>query len=167
MILSWGGRLALSIPHERRVTWDTRRKGWEVQCRCGATVALTNAGRPRNHNVPDNGPCTIPRDDYELPDCRYCGGSAYVPIGRCVRRPSPLYHPETWTYRGFEVGNAATAGELVGVTGPQYQWLAKIPPEGPRRAPGHRGVRKDGVRFYDLAAVREFTRHRPGPGWWR
>jgi hypothetical protein len=140
-----------------------------VRCvNCGQDIVPTRDGgtRPRDHNTPDNKPCTGSRAAYKQPPCTHCGkGPRENDPRECV---SPMYHPETWITEidGVErrVGNAAAAGEIVRVSGPQYQWLARRPPEGPRRAPAHLGYRRDQVRFYDLDAVAEYVKGRPGPG---
>lgn len=138
-----------------------------VVCReCGQNVAPTRDGgtRPRDHNDTKGVPCTGPRQGYTLPPCDRCGFGAHDPEG-CS---SALYHPETWTenVRGkrIEVGNAAAAGEIVKVAGEQYQWLVRVPPKGPRQAPAHLGIRRDGVRYYSMDEVRDFVKSRPGPG---
>ncbi len=139
-----------------------------VECpKCHTQVAPTRPGgtRPRDHNDSDGNPCAGPREAFRLDDCPRCGKPAHE--RGCG---SALHHPETWLEPTGEpgkfrrVGNAAAAGEIVKVSGQQYQWLARVPPKGPRRAPEHLGIRRDGVRFYDLEAVAEYVKHRPGPG---
>lgn len=134
---------------------------------CTVAVAPTREGgtRPRDHNNKTGASCPGSWQGYEMPACDRCGMDAHDPEG-CG---SPMYHPETWTEQvdgaAVLVGNAAAAGELVHVAGEQYQWLVRIPPEGPRRAPAHLGFRRgDGVRFYGMDAVRAFATNRPGPG---
>lgn len=137
-----------------------------VECpKCHQNVAPTRPGgtRPRDHNDSNGVPCDGPREDFKLEDCPRCGKPA-------AKRGcgSALHHPETWTEtidgEALRVGNAAAAAEIVKVSGQQYQWLARVPPEGPRRAPAHLGIRRDGTRYYDLDAVRAYVRGRPGPG---
>lgn len=131
-------------------------------CQVAVTPTREGGTRPREHNNPAGEQCDGPRQSYRPPNCTRCGKAPDAPDA-CA---SPLYHPEQWTDpdTGRLVGNAAAAGEIVSVAGPQYQWLVKQPPPGPRRAPAHVGLRHDGVRFYDLEQVREYVRHRPGPG---
>jgi len=142
-----------------------------VECPgCHQLIRPTRPGgtRPRDHNKPDNKPCSGSRDDFALPRCKYCQQPAHEPAEGC---DSPVFHPKAWTWRNPEtgivhrVGNAAAAGEIVHVSGQQYQWLARRPPKGSkRRAPEHLGYTRDRVRFYDLDAVVEFVPGRPGPG---
>jgi hypothetical protein len=142
---------------------------------CEQQVGPTREGgnRPRPHNNIKGEPCEGARK-FELPDCGRCGGPATEPRNGCRSR---TFHPETWTVaidgRGeVEVGNVAAAGEIVGVSGGQYGWLTRLkdddghrlPPSNPRVAPGPIGIREDGVPYFDLGGVREYTRHRPGPG---
>jgi hypothetical protein len=146
-----------------------------VTCnRCGLQVTPTREGgtRPRDHHNPDGVPCDGPKQGFTLPNCARCGGAPDKPQlisipGQAPRMcVSPLFHPEQWhdDATNMNVGNAAAAGEIVMVSGQQYQWLVRIPPPGNRKAPGHVGYRPDGVRVYDLDAVREYVKHRPGPG---
>lgn len=134
---------------------------------CTLPVSPTREGgtRPRDHNDQSRQACPGSWEGYEMPPCNRCGKGAHDPVG-CG---SALYHPETWTEQvdghSVRVGNAAAAGEIVHVAGEQYQWLVRIPQEGPRRAPAHLGFRRgDGVRFYGMDAVHEFVKNRPGPG---
>lgn len=129
---------------------------------CPARVSPTREGgsRPRDHvNASTGRQCEGPARMFRMADCTHCGQPADVE--GCG---SPLFHPEVWVVDGVEVGNAAAAAQIVRVTGQQYQWLARVPPKPPRRAPGHLGFRQDGVRFYDLAAVRAYSKNRPGLG---
>lgn len=103
--------------------------------------------------------------------CRLCGGTADDPQTVSKRgRPaeqcvSATFHPRTKRYRGQEVGNAAAAGAILGVSGEQYQWLTRVPPEGPRRAPRHIAHdAEEGWRMYRLSEVRAYRAKRPGRG---
>lgn len=146
-----------------------------VKCsRCGLPVTPTREGgtRPRDHHNPEGKPCDGSRLGFRLPSCARCGGAPDEPREITIDKQaprlcvSPLFHPEQWRdpYTGMTLGNAAAAGEIARVAGQQYQWLVRVPPEGNRRAPAHVGCRPDGVRIYDLDAVREYVKHRPGPG---
>jgi len=149
-----------------------------ICARCGLAVTPTREGgtRPRDHHNPDKVPCDGPRLAFELPTCARCGGAPddpqmiHIP-GQAPRKcVSPLFHPQQWRHTAADgsgditVGNAAAAGAIANVSGQQYQWLVRVPPPGNRRAPGHVGYRPDGVRIYDLDAVRKYVKNRPGPG---
>lgn len=133
-----------------------------VTCPCGKTVQPTQPGgsRPRAHLTPEGGRCLRGSNRTEA-ICKRCGGSAAEPRNGCA---SHTFHPQRWTLAdGTEVGNAAAAGEVCGVSGEQYGWLTRRPPEGPRRAPaplGYDAGRR--TQYHDLAAVAAYAANRPG-----
>lgn len=143
------------------MTVDTADMAGLVRCPCGKAVAPTLPGgtRPRAHLTPDDVPCT------HLPAttavCKRCGGAPDAAKDGCT---SAMFHPAVWrTGDGTLVGNAAAAGAIAGVSGEQYGWLTRRPPEGPRRAPAPLGVdRARRASFYDLQAVSLWAVNRPG-----
>jgi len=142
---------------------------FQVECKeCHRVVAPTVPGgdRPREHLRQDTGePCDGPRKAFRLPNCARCNKPARAEDG-CG---SPLFHPQVWeeVINGavVEIGNAAAAGEICGLSGPNFQWTVRRPdaPED-QRGPEHVMMTVRGVRGYSLDEVRAFAQNRPGPG---
>lgn len=160
-----------------------------VRCACGAIVQPTRPGgtRPRPHlrivEVPDAATgemvehterCTIVHPTEVR--CKRCGGTTHEPLGawRVVGGElvhgdtlcrSPVFHPETWAgKRGERFGNAAAAGEVIGVSGEYFEYIRRRYPEGSAsRPPEPVGI--DMARrclYWNLAEVEVFQGTRPG-----
>lgn len=144
--------------------------------RCGGPAYKPNLLDPKG---PADGPrCrsrTFHPERWTVSKCATCGKTIHRATGATVwehDRATGAHDPQP-VDDGIEVGNVAAAGEIVRVAGQQYGWLTRLrgddgkrlPPDNPRVAPSHIGIRsEDGVPYFDLEAVREFDKHRPGPG---
>lgn len=145
----------------------------KVVCRCGAVVEPTRPGgrRPRPHLRADNQqPCRIVYPTETR--CKRCGGRPRRPRGGCT---SHMFHPETWNVsrlggqgapESVTVGNAAAAGEVLGLSGEYFAYICRrYLPGHPSRPPepiGHDLGRR--CNYWDMAAVRAFSARRPGKG---
>jgi hypothetical protein len=137
----------------------------KVRCDCGALVEPTRAGgqRPRPHLRPDTQePCRIVHPTETL--CKRCGGAYDSPVDGCT---SNMFHPATWWIsKGGrrEVGNAAAAGEILGLSGEYFVYICRrYAPGHPSRPPqpiGHDMNRR--CNYWDLDKVRLFRDKRPG-----
>jgi len=146
-----------------------------VRCACGAVVQPTRPGgiRPRPHlrtvDVRDESGelverterCTIvhPTEVH----CKRCGGTPHAPVGSCR---SPVFHPDSWTgvEDGRFYGNAAAAGELLGVSGEYFEYIIRRYPRGSAsRPPDPVGIDLERRHlFWDLDQVAAFQESRPG-----
>jgi hypothetical protein len=144
----------------------------KVKCRCGAEVEPTRPGgqRPRPHLRPDTQqPCRIVYPTETV--CKRCGGRPRRPRNNCT---SHMFHPQTWevAVRGehgvemVKVGNAAAAGDILGLSGEYFAYICRRYPSGhPSRPPepiGHDLGRR--TNYWRLDQVKAFRTHRPGKG---
>ena len=144
----------------------------KVRCRCGALVEPTRPGgqRPRPHLRPtDQQPCRIVYPTETV--CKRCGGRPRRPRNGCT---SHMFHPATWqvavrTEHGMDmvtVGNAAAAGEILGLSGEYFAYICRRYPVGhPSRPPepaGHDLGRR--CNYWRLDQVKAFRSQRPGKG---
>ena len=147
-----------------------------VQCPCGKLVAPTVPGgnRPRPHHDDATNKRCVRYVERTAATCKRCGGTPTQPLmvrrGRTETRcASHVFHPQTWTVELTEeagpekVGNPAACGEILGVSGEQWQKHVRWPEPGSRS----RGPEPDGydlVRrtpYWRLATVREFRDQLP------
>lgn len=75
--------------------------------------------------------------------------------------------PISYKRNGRELGNAAAAAELCGITWETYQWYVRTGKPANNPAPGHVHVDADSSqRFYALKEVRAWNKARTGRGNW-
>lgn len=158
---------------------ETQDSPTSVRCPCGKLVTPTVPGgnRPRPHvDEATKRRCTR-YSEKTAAVCKRCGGAPDQPKtvlrgGKTVTCTSTVFHPKTWSAKvtrsnGYEevttVGNAAACGEVLGVSGEQWQWYGREPEEGtPSRAPEPDGYdlhRR--VPFWALDKVRAFRDQLP------
>lgn len=136
----------------------------KVTCACGAQVEPTRVGghRPRPHLDPrTRTACAVVHATESV--CKRCGGAPNEPNAGCT---SQVFHPAEWVTRRMRVGNAAAAGQLLGVSGEYFLLLLRrYRPGSASRPPKPAGYDLERqCRYWDLDAVRAWVPTRPGKG---
>lgn len=158
---------------------ETQDSPTSVRCPCGklVTPTVTGGNRPRPHLDEDTGRRCTRYSEKTAAVCKRCGGAPDSPQpvernGKVVTCTSTVFHPQTWTVSiirpdgvavAAEVGNAAACGQILGVSGEQWQWYGREPEEGaPSRAPSADGYDMDRrVPYWVLDTVRAFRDQLP------